>query len=58
MKSIIATIVKNYKKLYHIEINKSKSRVVANTTNETIKSLILSITLDINDETKSIKTNF
>ena len=54
----ITTIVKNYKVLYHIDINKSKSRVVANTTNQSIKTLIISITIDINDKTKSIKTNF
>ena len=32
--------------------------MVANTSNESIKSLILSVTIDINNDSKSIKTNF
>ena len=54
----ITIITKNYKQLFHIYINKSKSTVIAKTSNETIKSAILSITINTNDLTQNIKVNF
>ena len=58
LKQYIESIVKNYKNILNIRINKAKSKVVANTDDEQIKSGILITTTDISNPEQSIKTDF
>ena len=57
LKNYLQIIIKNYLKS-RVEISRSKSEVVANTKDESLKTAILAITQDISNEKNNIKTNF
>ena len=57
LKDYIHLIIKNYS-IPGISINRSKSEVIAKTKDENIKKSIWAITIDINDDTNNIKSNF